>query len=358
MIGWLPAPGISLDRLAVAGQRGRVERELAAYRKAFGAVLYFSYGEEWGAPRWVRPCRPARHPWAWQIGLVARWAKDLQRCEALRVAQFTGALPAVIARARWGVPYVLHVGYDHDAVARARGRRGRSILYAALRRMAVPRAAAVIATSEALAQRLRPLRDDGHIDVIPTGVDLARFWPSVHPEAPPAVIWVGRCDREKRLDILVGAVGGLSAHLYLVGDGPHRRSTVDALLTAGVPFTAPGTVSHEDVPSWLRRASVFALPSETEGSPKALWEALASGLACVVSDRLPLPDGAPCLRVPLTVRAFGAALRDLLRDTHKLAELSGEAERWARRHVDLENTLAAEIAVVRRVHRGIVQCPA
>ena len=71
---------------------------------------------------------------------------------------------------------------------------------------------------------------------------------------------------------------------------------------------------------FVRRASIFALPSRFEGMPNALLEAMAAGLPSVVSDASPGPlemvrDGQQGLVVPSDdVIAFAAALQRLMLD--------------------------------------------
>ena len=44
-----------------------------------------------------------------------------------------------------------------------------------------------------------------------------------------------------------------------------------------------GRVSHAEMPAWMRQADVFVFPSLFEGSAVVTYEALASGLPCVVT---------------------------------------------------------------------------
>ena len=46
------------------------------------------------------------HPWAYSVVMPFRYARDFRRCSILRVFQITGALPAVIAKRRFGIPFV------------------------------------------------------------------------------------------------------------------------------------------------------------------------------------------------------------------------------------------------------------
>jgi glycosyltransferase involved in cell wall biosynthesis len=135
-----------------------------------------------------------------------------------------------------------------------------------------------------------------HWEVVPNGVDVARFRPpvpqerqgareAVHVDGAPLVVCLGRLSAQKGQDWLVDEVWPLvravepQAQLVLVGDGPDRRRLVDAARrTGGVRLAG-----HADDPRpWLWAADVVVQPSRWEGMPYALLEAMASG-ACVVA---------------------------------------------------------------------------
>src|SRR5206468_10785588 len=93
---------------------------------------------------------PKRGPWpaklyALLIPLVYR--HHFTRCHALRILQFHGVVPALVAWLLWRIPFAVTYGYHYAAVARIAGSRLKPWLYRWLERLAFPRAAAVIVTS-------------------------------------------------------------------------------------------------------------------------------------------------------------------------------------------------------------------
>jgi glycosyltransferase involved in cell wall biosynthesis len=107
----------------------------------------------------------------------------------------------------------------------------------------------------------------------------------------------------------------------------------------------------------LREADVFVLPSFTEGHPKALIEAMAIGLPCVVSDcagnRALVRDGHTGLlfdaRDP---RALAACLERVLTDEPLAAALGRHARDLIASEYDLERLVATEIELLKRVARA------
>src|SRR5581483_9669397 len=90
----------------------------------------------------------------------------------------------------------------------------------------------VLAPSDFVAARLRASGVRRPVEVVPTGIDLARFQPGDRaaarqalglPEAGPVLLYVGRLDREKNLEFLLAAVSRLAGpappRLLLVGRG-------------------------------------------------------------------------------------------------------------------------------------------
>src|SRR3989304_4469610 len=100
-------------------------------------------------------------------------ARELRECAALRVFQVTGVIPALIARARFGVPYVTTYGFWYARLSRPGPRR---LLKAGVERVGLRRAAGGGATTEERAARARRLCP--RVELIPNGVDTGHFAPA------------------------------------------------------------------------------------------------------------------------------------------------------------------------------------
>jgi glycosyltransferase involved in cell wall biosynthesis len=107
------------------------------------------------------------------------------------------------------------------------------------------------------------------------------------------VNFTGRLSRAKGLSMLLDvwrelAADGRPVHLALVGSGSHSFDNCEPELRAfitehglGGTVSLPGAVSN--VEEWLQAADVFVFPSEYEGLPLALLEAMACGLPAVAT---------------------------------------------------------------------------
>ncbi len=108
------------------------------------------------------------------------------------------------------------------------------------------------------------------------------------PDELPVILWVGRMDPIKGLDVLIQAVARVRAErpclLALVGAGAARSAVDRAIASTGLREHVRLLGPRTDVPRLLRAADLFAFPSRTEGLPNALLEAMAAGLPIVTTD--------------------------------------------------------------------------
>jgi glycosyltransferase involved in cell wall biosynthesis len=74
--------------------------------------------------------------------------------------------------------------------------------------------------------------------------------------------------------------------LLLVGDGETRKEIECQISSLGLNDSVILTGVREDIPELLQAMDVFVFPSIYEGLPVSLVEAQASGLPCLVSDRI------------------------------------------------------------------------
>jgi glycosyltransferase involved in cell wall biosynthesis len=341
---------------------------LARYVKAFDGVFYFSYlveslrdfttdaallaGVEVIAPRRAMSRGPRAATLAWTEG--AR----LRSCGVLRAFQVTGTVPAIVANARFGVPYVTTYGFSYAQLSR-RG-PGR-LLKAAVERIGLRRAAAVIATTEPL--RVRAARVAREVHLVPNGVDIRHFAPPPGPHKagrPARVLYVGRFAAEKNLETVVAAVAALTrrmpARLVLAGAGPLRARLREQARAAGLEVEFRGVVPQERLPPLYAEADVFVLASFTEGHPKVLLEAMASGVPCVASDcegnRSLVAEGRTGLLFdPHRPGELTDQLERLLADPALAATLAGTARSMVVDRYDLNALLDREIALLQEVGR-------
>ena len=371
-VGLLPALGGGIRALAQSGQQSRlIDGYFRPYSQAFEGVSYFSYLPEALSEftddatlrervRVLAPSGPiGRGRRALQIPF--RHAAELRACRALRVFQITGVIPAVIARRRFGIPYVTTYGFWYAQLSQPGPQR---VLKGLVERLGLKHAAAVIATTPELAARASRLAR--RVELIPNGVDTTRFRPVASRPAnkPKRILYVGRLSAEKNLSTVViaagsfGAVGSRGqATVTMVGSGALRGDLETQARRLGVAVEFPGVVDQGRLPEVYASADVFVLASFTEGHPKVLLEAMACGVPCVASDcagnRSLVTDGQTGLLFdPHDAHALAHCLERVLGEP----ELGSRLARAAREEIvgryDLRALVEREIALVRSVARG------
>jgi glycosyltransferase involved in cell wall biosynthesis len=167
--------------------------------------------------------------------------------------------------------------------------------------------------------------------------------------------FVGRLDRQKGVDVLAEALVRLGSDApigrwMIAGEGPERAWLSDRVDRAGLADRVRLLGRVDNVPELLSACDIFALPSRWEGLPLAAMEAMAAGLAVVVSDGPGLTevvqDGRTGLVVPVgDVASLARALRSLAEDAALRSRLATEATRDARRRFGLSRYLASHEAL-------------
>jgi len=223
----------------------------------------------------------------------------------------------------------------------------RRLLPRYLRKICLGATAAAYVTRYALQRFYPPNRDKfstSYSDVMTTHYSSTKLRRSLIACSPReysgnektyTVICVGAMEMlPKAQDILIRACAscvqrGLNLRLILVGDGKMRQS-LEALarevgLAARVTFTGQ-LVGEDQIARALDMADLFALPSRTEGLPRAMIEAMARGMPCIgtavgripeliSSDSLVPADDAP---------ALAAKICEVLTDSSRMARMSKE----------------------------------
>jgi glycosyltransferase involved in cell wall biosynthesis/peptidoglycan/xylan/chitin deacetylase (PgdA/CDA1 family) len=220
---------------------------------------------------------------AWRPDVViAFWAHPDGEA-AIRAAHALGVASAVIV----GGSDVLVLGRDPG-----RRRCVRNVLSAA---------DAVVAVSDDLQKRVINLGiSPEKVHVWARGIDVSLFSPGDRcdarrrlgiPPTRPSLLWVGRMDPVKGLDILIESCvllreRGVDFQLYLIGAGPLRGELIAQVeakrLSEQITFVGPKL--HDELPDWYRAADLTVLPSRSEGLPNVLRESLACGSPFVASN--------------------------------------------------------------------------
>lgn len=127
--------------------------------------------------------------------------------------------------------------------------------------------------------------------VVPSGVSLADFKPRPKADDVFRIVFVGHLSIKKGSHWLLEACSKLglpAAELWLVGSVDYEMRPF--LQRYRGSYVLRGFVRHSQLPRELARCSVYVQPSLEEGLPKAVLEAMASGLPVIASQNAGVSD--------------------------------------------------------------------
>jgi L-malate glycosyltransferase len=224
----------------------------------------------------------------------------------------------------------------------------------------------VITTNQEQMEAVRATAGRVPISYVPNGIDpapgsvgprdavLARF---AIPPSADVIGSIGRLSSEKRHDLLLAAAGMLvdrhpGVHVLILGEG-RERSRLEALarrLAIADRVRFAGLVP--DVPQVCAAFSVLVHSADTEGTPRAVLEAMAAGVptVCTAVGGVPdlVDDGVSgLLTVPGSARALAAATSWVL-DNPARAVLMGKSGRRRVLQCFTTDTKAARIEALYR----------
>jgi len=170
--------------------------------------------------------------------------------------------------------------------------------------------------------------------------------PKTYRAGKPVVLFIGRLQPRKRVDLLIHACARLKQYrplLWIVGDGPYRYKLED-LAAEQYPETHFYGAQHgKDLEKLMRRADLFALPG-TGGL--AVQQAMAFGLPVIVgesdgtqSDLVRKENG--WVLPEVSTEALADLLATALNDLSSLRRMGQASFRIVREEVNLEKMAGA-----------------
>ena len=198
------------------------------------------------------------------------------------------------------------------------------------------------------------------VEALSNGIDLSRFAKGRAnseiyekydiPKKAPIVLYVGRVDPEKSLDVLMNAFARViqkipEAHIVIVGDGTAREKLEKIAAKNGFAdhthFT--GRVVGDDLPQLYRTGTMFAITSKTETQSIVLMEAMASGLPAVAVKAGAVPELVQhgkngYIYEPDDEESVARGITRILSDSELREKMSNEAVKRITKH-DISHTL-------------------
>ncbi|MGD0876866.1 MAG: glycosyltransferase [Anaerolineales bacterium] len=171
----------------------------------------------------------------------------------------------------------------------------------------------------------------------------------------PVVLFVGRLQARKRVDLLLQACAGLPAELQprlvIVGDGPERKILEGQAQKVYPAAQFPGAKHGEELAAYFSAADLFVLPG-TGGL--AVQEAMSYGLPVIMgqgdgtNDQLVRPENGWQIP-PDDISALAASMQLALSDASRLRCLGAESYRIVREEINLEKMVGVFIEALNSI---------
>jgi glycosyltransferase involved in cell wall biosynthesis len=202
-------------------------------------------------------------------------------------------------------------------------------------------AAVLVACSQGLKERALRFMPSASIEVIPNGVDMARFCPAENNSKSDVLrlLTVGRLSVTKRVETLIDAVevlnkSDIQLHFTIIGGGRMARELRTLVSNKGLSdiIEITGRVDAEDMPQIYRQSDIFISASMQEGMSNAMLEAMASGLP-IISTRCEgveelIADNGIIVEKP-QAKHIANAVESLAEDRHAYEQMAAAARKRA-----------------------------
>ena len=229
----------------------------------------------------------------------------------------------------------------------------------------------VITPSPGLEKVLRELKVEGHIEIIPNGVNLASFQDTApipreqlgYKPDDVLVVYAGRVALEKNLPFLIDSFTGVAqavpnVHLLIIGGGVQQ---FEEEIRAHVERTnlpdrihLVGRIPYDQLPAHLAMCDIFATASVTEVHPLSVIEAMGAGLSIMGIESVgvgdTVQDGVTGFLSSHNLPSFTAKLTRLCLDPQLRTSMS-RAAREASQAYAIERTTSVMLERYERVVR-------
>lgn len=230
----------------------------------------------------------------------------------------------------------------------------------------------VLSKDAAMSARRWLLVDPLRVTVIPNGVDVEGITAAAVrrselrsqmgiAEDATAILILASLVRRKGQHYMLDALAsphlrsyGRSLRLILAGEGPTRAKLENQCVRLGLveQVVFVGRVPHDEVPAVLSAADIVALPSDDEGMPLSLLEAMAAGRPVVGTQVGAVPEIVEDRISGLLVRpgspdALARAVAELIRDPQTARRMGALGREHVLAHYDQRTMVAAYERVLR-----------
>jgi len=160
------------------------------------------------------------------------------------------------------------------------------------------------------------------------------------------IIFVGRLEPNKGVDLLIGAVRNLKSQIsnlkcLVVGDGLLRGWIQSQITNYQLPITNYGRAKNsQEIAELINRSKILVMPSYNEGGPRVVLEAMACGVPVLVTNVGLMPDfaghnSAPDFADKNGVKIIDWDAADIAKKAQELLENENEREKLSQAGMEI-----------------------
>lgn len=324
-------------------ETGNLDREIKPYKRLldyFEKIYFFTYGKDEPKIENIK------------ILPVKIFNKELRDIDIIKTNQLNGSFRAVVAKKLYRKKLVVRQGYQWSIFARNKKVAKWKLFFIDLIEMIAYKSADAITVSSKIdidyiikKYKINPKK----IYYVPNYINTELFKP-MKIEKENRIYCVAKLEKQKNLENLIAAVRGLDINLLIIGNG-----SLNSQLRKNLPDNVKiiERVPNEKLPEEINKSKLFILPSNFEGCPKALLEAMScqvpvittnvSGIKEIVKHK---ENGYLCETTEESIRE---AIKDLLNNPSLQLEIAGNARETILDNFSLDELLKREIEIYDKI---------
>ena len=265
-----------------------IDNNLRAYRERFDEIIVFSYENETGylLPNVkLIPNKWKFHRYLYAFLLPLLHSLEIKKCDVFRGMQFSGGLPALVAKIFYRKKFAINYGYNYVQFSLIERKYLQAFFYKIIEIFMLQFADLIFVPTGSVKKHVKHFTKSDKISMLPNGVDTNKFKP-MKVNKKFDILFVGRLERQKNLFFLLDAINKCKQKykITFIGNGSLKQQLLSYAKKLKASLNVIDSVSHDVLPKYLNKARVFVLPSLAEGHPKALLEALSCSLPVIASD--------------------------------------------------------------------------
>lgn len=353
----LMTPNMSLEKW---NELGQLSRELSYYtkltQKADLNLIIYTYGRNdapfikefpqisiLNMPDWIPVSIPFRlQNLLFNFSSLFYYRSYFRRVVFSKTNQFSASGFGLVLKIVFGIPLVIRMGYYHSHFKKL------SWHFRIKEWFAFKVCDLIITTSAEAARYIiskYKIRSNKILSMCNT-IDLTKFKPEKLVEKEYDLIFVGRLEKVKNIELLVKIVRAVGLRTLIIGKGSLDFMITDAAKNPN-QVVWKERVDNVDLPGYYNKAKCFLLVSAYEGNPKALLEAMACGLPCIVTQ---VPGIRECISnnvngifIDNDISNIKRQILDICSNPPKAEWIGKNAVKWVSSKTDMNENINQEV---------------